>query len=73
MVEPKLWTPGQPIAQEQPRENRYLLACTECPPTRAGAPVVLPFDSDEERGLWATNHTNWAGHTAFMAREEPKT
>lgn len=62
----ELWTPGQPIAEQEPADTLYLLACTECPPK------VHQFDTDEERDLWAGNHRNWAGHSAFAAREMPK-
>ena len=44
----------------------YLLLCFDCTP-----PLPMPFLSLEERGKWAAQHTEGAGHDDYRVWEEP--
>jgi hypothetical protein len=46
----------------------YLLSCLQCgDPER---PLVMPFGSPEERGKWATGHTQMTGHDRWRVADE---
>lgn len=72
MVNGKLWTPGQPLQEQKPKPLLYLLVCGQCPTKRDGSAMVIPFEAEADRNQFTLDHRNWTGHSAFMAREEPK-
>jgi hypothetical protein len=47
----------------------YLLVCLECSPEH---PLVLPFDTAEARGKWATAHTRGTGHDRWYVEDEER-
>lgn len=48
----------------------YLLVCLEC-----GDPddqLIMPFDSPDARGKWATAHTRGTGHDRWWVKDEER-
>jgi hypothetical protein len=57
---------------ENEREGRiyYLLACRECGDGEDA--LVMPFESAQERGQWATAHTRGTGHDRWYVEDEER-
>jgi hypothetical protein len=49
-------------------ETFYLLACRECGDPEH--PLIMPFASAEERGKWASEHTEGTGHDRWWVKDE---
>lgn len=46
----------------------YLLGCRAC--GNGGLVLVMPFGSAEERGKWATKHTQGTGHDSWFVYDQ---
>lgn len=42
----------------------YVLVCRECRPV-----LPIPFESAEERGRWAAEHTRGTGHDQWFVKD----
>lgn len=47
----------------------YVLVCRQCgDPDR---PLPMPFSTPDERGQWASEHTNTTGHDQWLLLDQP--
>lgn len=48
----------------------FVIVCRECSPE---LDLVMPFESPEARGRWASEHKRGTGHDRWLVLDEPMT